>query len=47
MKHIKRFLLAFRAFLESEMVKNFAKGAIYGNIVNSNGGGVYTKVALW
>lgn len=29
-----------------QFINSFAKGAIYGNMVNSNGGGVYIAEAL-
>lgn len=48
MKHVKTFIEKFFRWLErsNKLINSIARGMIYGNIVNSNGGGVYIGKAL-
>ena len=48
MKHLQKFIKQISKELErsNEILNSIARGMIYGNIVNSNGGGVYIGKAL-
>ena len=49
MKHLQKFIKQFSKELErsNELINSIARGMIYGNIVNSNGGGVVVGKALF
>lgn len=49
MKHLNTFIGKFCGLLElsNEFINSIARGMIYGNIVNSNGGGVVVGKALF